>query len=173
MMYEILFDEEFLGGLALRCSPNRAYRLPAMCLLNLSHGKRSQKDKEVRKSGGKTHIHSGTSYASAAVGRAQSSESYSYGYDYQGQPQYGHRTKGASVGYDQVDSRGSPYRSSSSQDGKGREQKDKARSSGSEGGPVGRGRGWRRGLSPYQGSPKRYFLFSTVGNSTYMHTLGV
>ena len=38
--YEILFDEEFLGGLTLRCSPNRAYRLPPSCLINISHGLR-------------------------------------------------------------------------------------------------------------------------------------
>ena len=39
-LYEIVFDEEFLGGLSLRCSSNRAYRLPPSCLLNLSYGKR-------------------------------------------------------------------------------------------------------------------------------------
>ena len=38
--YEILFDEEFLGGLTVRCSPNRAYCLPPLCLLNLTFGAR-------------------------------------------------------------------------------------------------------------------------------------
>lgn len=40
-LYEVVFDEEFLGGMLLRCSGNRAYKLPASCLLNLSYGKRS------------------------------------------------------------------------------------------------------------------------------------
>ena len=40
-LYEVVFDEEFLGGMSLRCSGNRAYKLPASCLLNLSYGKRS------------------------------------------------------------------------------------------------------------------------------------
>ena len=39
-LYEIIFDEEFLGGMSLRCEGNRGYRLPASCLLNLSYGKR-------------------------------------------------------------------------------------------------------------------------------------
>ena len=46
LTYEILFDKEFLGGLALRCSGNRAYRLPPSCLLNISHGKRLEKDNQ-------------------------------------------------------------------------------------------------------------------------------
>ena len=37
---EIVFDEEFLGGISLRCSPNRAYHLPSSCLINLTYGKR-------------------------------------------------------------------------------------------------------------------------------------
>ncbi len=48
-IYEILFDEEFLGGLTLRSSPNRAYRLPASCLLNLSFGKRLYDSEQVQK----------------------------------------------------------------------------------------------------------------------------
>ena len=46
--YDVLFDEEFLGGLTLRCSPNRAYRMPPYALVNLSHGQR----KETNRSGG-------------------------------------------------------------------------------------------------------------------------
>ena len=49
LLYEILFDEEFLGGLALRCSQNRAYRLPPSCLLNISHGKRLEEEKKAQK----------------------------------------------------------------------------------------------------------------------------
>ena len=42
------FDEEFLGGLAVRCSPNRGYRMPPYAMVNLSHGER----KEQNRSGG-------------------------------------------------------------------------------------------------------------------------
>lgn len=45
-LYEIAFDEEFLGGVSLRCSSNRAYRLPPSCLLNISYGQRLEKEKE-------------------------------------------------------------------------------------------------------------------------------
>ncbi|XP_067851147.1 5'-3' exoribonuclease 1 isoform X3 [Heptranchias perlo] len=38
--YEVLFDEEFPGGLIIRCSPGRGYRLPKCALINLSHGSR-------------------------------------------------------------------------------------------------------------------------------------
>ena len=46
-VYEVLFDEEFLGGLTLRCSPSRAYCLPPSCLLNLSHGVRLKAEKNA------------------------------------------------------------------------------------------------------------------------------
>lgn len=39
-LYEVVFDEEFLGGLALRCSGNKAYRLPPNCLINITYGQR-------------------------------------------------------------------------------------------------------------------------------------
>ncbi|XP_015268972.1 PREDICTED: 5'-3' exoribonuclease 1 [Gekko japonicus] len=42
VLYEVLFDEEFHGGLTLRCSPARGYRMPASALINLSHGHRSE-----------------------------------------------------------------------------------------------------------------------------------
>ena len=35
-LYDVLFDEPFAGGLALRCSPGRGYRLPGSALINLS-----------------------------------------------------------------------------------------------------------------------------------------
>lgn len=28
MMYDVVFDQEFAGGLQLNCSPNRGYRMP-------------------------------------------------------------------------------------------------------------------------------------------------
>ncbi|XP_029470943.1 5'-3' exoribonuclease 1 isoform X2 [Rhinatrema bivittatum] len=42
VLYEVLFDEEFCGGLTIRCSQFRGYRLPASALINLSHGNRSE-----------------------------------------------------------------------------------------------------------------------------------
>uniref|UniRef100_A0A8C5NGQ1 5'-3' exoribonuclease 1 n=1 Tax=Gouania willdenowi TaxID=441366 RepID=A0A8C5NGQ1_GOUWI len=38
ILYEVLFDEEFAGGLNIRCSSPRCYRLPPFALINLSHG---------------------------------------------------------------------------------------------------------------------------------------
>ncbi|XP_051556406.1 5'-3' exoribonuclease 1-like isoform X2 [Myxocyprinus asiaticus] len=43
VLYEVLFDEEFAGGLTIRCSPGRGYRLPPSALINLSHGSRKEK----------------------------------------------------------------------------------------------------------------------------------
>nr|XP_055058479.1 5'-3' exoribonuclease 1 isoform X1 [Misgurnus anguillicaudatus] len=42
VLYEVLFDEEFAGGLTIRCSPGRGYRLPPSALINLSHGSRKE-----------------------------------------------------------------------------------------------------------------------------------
>ncbi|XP_071070656.1 5'-3' exoribonuclease 1 isoform X3 [Dasypus novemcinctus] len=42
ILFEVLFDEEFPGGLTVRCSPGRGYRLPTSALVNLSHGSRSE-----------------------------------------------------------------------------------------------------------------------------------
>lgn len=41
VLYEVLFDEEFPGGLTIRCAAGgRGYRLPPSALVNLSHGGR-------------------------------------------------------------------------------------------------------------------------------------
>uniref|UniRef100_A0A3B5LE74 5'-3' exoribonuclease 1 n=1 Tax=Xiphophorus couchianus TaxID=32473 RepID=A0A3B5LE74_9TELE len=40
VLYEVLFDEEFAGGLNIRCVSPRGYRLPPCALINLSHGTR-------------------------------------------------------------------------------------------------------------------------------------
>uniref|UniRef100_A0AAX7SZG7 5'-3' exoribonuclease 1 n=1 Tax=Astatotilapia calliptera TaxID=8154 RepID=A0AAX7SZG7_ASTCA len=40
VLYEVLFDEEFAGGLNIRCTSSRCYRLPPCALINLSHGAR-------------------------------------------------------------------------------------------------------------------------------------
>ncbi|XP_045143411.1 5'-3' exoribonuclease 1 isoform X1 [Echinops telfairi] len=42
ILFEVLFDEEFPGGLTIRCLPGRGYRLPTSALVNLSHGSRSE-----------------------------------------------------------------------------------------------------------------------------------
>ncbi|XP_066203445.1 5'-3' exoribonuclease 1 [Saccopteryx leptura] len=42
VLFEVLFDEEFPGGLTIRCSAGRGYRLPTSALVNLSHGSRSE-----------------------------------------------------------------------------------------------------------------------------------
>lgn len=42
ILYEVIFDEEFAGGLTIRCSPGRGYRLPPSALINLSHGSRKE-----------------------------------------------------------------------------------------------------------------------------------
>lgn len=39
-MVEVLFDREFQGGLCIRSSPGRAYRVPRSALINISHGQR-------------------------------------------------------------------------------------------------------------------------------------
>ncbi|XP_041751863.2 5'-3' exoribonuclease 1 isoform X3 [Coregonus clupeaformis] len=40
VLYEVVFDEEFAGGLNIRCASGRGYRLPPCALINLSHGGR-------------------------------------------------------------------------------------------------------------------------------------
>ncbi|XP_054270080.1 5'-3' exoribonuclease 1 isoform X2 [Macrosteles quadrilineatus] len=37
-MYDIVFDKPFTGGLKLRCSPHRGYRLPAQAFINCTYG---------------------------------------------------------------------------------------------------------------------------------------
>lgn len=38
IIYEIVFDKEFFGGLTLSCSPGKGYRLPGHYLINITHG---------------------------------------------------------------------------------------------------------------------------------------
>ncbi|KAM5165613.1 LOW QUALITY PROTEIN: 5'-3' exoribonuclease 1 [Mantella aurantiaca] len=40
VLLEVLFDEEFPGGLTIRCSQSKGYRMPTSALINLSHGVR-------------------------------------------------------------------------------------------------------------------------------------
>lgn len=49
VVYEVLFDAEFSGGLPIRGikdSPARIYHLPSWALINLSHGRRQQAERE-------------------------------------------------------------------------------------------------------------------------------
>ncbi|KAI5135940.1 5'-3' Exoribonuclease 1 [Manis pentadactyla] len=46
VLFEVLFDEEFPGGLTIRCSPGRGYRLPTSALVNLSYGSRSETENQ-------------------------------------------------------------------------------------------------------------------------------
>ncbi|XP_068136887.1 5'-3' exoribonuclease 1 isoform X2 [Hyperolius riggenbachi] len=38
VLLEVLFDEEFPGGLTIRCTQSRGYRLPTSALISLTHG---------------------------------------------------------------------------------------------------------------------------------------
>ncbi|CAN7987458.1 unnamed protein product, partial [Ixodes pacificus] len=44
---EVVFDQGFVGGLTLRCSPNRGYKLSTLSLVNLSHGVRTQRGQQL------------------------------------------------------------------------------------------------------------------------------
>ncbi|XP_021342502.1 5'-3' exoribonuclease 1-like [Mizuhopecten yessoensis] len=44
-IYDIVFDEEFPGGITLRCSPGKGYRMPKAAMINLSHGVRKNEKK--------------------------------------------------------------------------------------------------------------------------------
>lgn len=47
VMYDVVFDETFAGGLQLNCSPGRGYRCPKPALINISHGMRVVQQKTV------------------------------------------------------------------------------------------------------------------------------
>lgn len=38
-LYDILFDKEFTGGMKIRSSPHRGYRLPGQAIININHMK--------------------------------------------------------------------------------------------------------------------------------------
>ncbi|CAH1774576.1 unnamed protein product [Owenia fusiformis] len=42
IIYEVVFDAPFMGGLTIRCSASKAYRMPGTSLINLSHGVRKE-----------------------------------------------------------------------------------------------------------------------------------
>ena len=41
-LYDVIFDAPFNGGLTLRCSPGRGYRLPGSALINISYKEKTQ-----------------------------------------------------------------------------------------------------------------------------------
>lgn len=47
IMYDVVFDQEFAGGLQMNCSPGRGYRVPKPALINISHGMRLVQQKTV------------------------------------------------------------------------------------------------------------------------------
>ncbi|XP_037279840.2 5'-3' exoribonuclease pacman isoform X2 [Rhipicephalus microplus] len=46
-MCEVVFDEPFAGGLPLRCSEHRGYRISILFLVNLSYGSRIQRSQQL------------------------------------------------------------------------------------------------------------------------------
>ena len=42
VLYEVVFDQEFPGGVEIRCSGKRGYKIPASAFLNFSHGIREE-----------------------------------------------------------------------------------------------------------------------------------
>lgn len=48
-LYDVLFDHEFPGGLALNCSANRGYRMPRPALINISYGQRVYEQRKTGK----------------------------------------------------------------------------------------------------------------------------
>jgi hypothetical protein len=49
LMYDVVFDKPFPGGLLLNCSANRGYRLSQPAILNISHGQRVEQVKTSSK----------------------------------------------------------------------------------------------------------------------------
>ncbi|ESO88894.1 hypothetical protein LOTGIDRAFT_165314, partial [Lottia gigantea] len=43
VLYDVVFDEEFVGGIEVRCSKNRGYRVPCFTMINLTYGEMKEK----------------------------------------------------------------------------------------------------------------------------------
>jgi len=50
-LYDVLFDDVFTGGLSLRCSPGRGYRLPGSALINLTFKEGGSKWEQTKQGG--------------------------------------------------------------------------------------------------------------------------
>lgn len=49
-LYEVIFDEDFQGGISIRNSSKSGYKMPPSSLLNLSHGRRIYEEKSANQS---------------------------------------------------------------------------------------------------------------------------
>lgn len=56
IMHDVMFDEAFPGGLSLLCLEKRSYSLPAAALVNLSHGERQQRRRQLQPLGKPTAV---------------------------------------------------------------------------------------------------------------------
>ena len=92
-LYEVLFDDDFLGGLTLRSSSNRVYRLPPSCLINLSFGMRLKGKGTLKQ---QTSFHQQRGYSDGGQNfEPQGGSSYSGAVmSGSGYPQLGHRGHG-------------------------------------------------------------------------------
>lgn len=48
-MYDIVFDKEFVGGVKLRCSEQRGYRMTCQGFINLTYGMKHDRTKSQSK----------------------------------------------------------------------------------------------------------------------------
>ncbi|XP_053379748.1 5'-3' exoribonuclease 1-like isoform X2 [Mercenaria mercenaria] len=106
-MYEVIFDEDFQGGIDIRNSSKRGYRMPPSGLLNLSHGDRkngakpaNQTQTAARNQTFQGHQHRNVtndfSYANASATRQPGPNQFNQGY--QGQQGY-HRNQAGYQSY--------------------------------------------------------------------------
>ncbi|KAJ7394677.1 5'-3' exoribonuclease 1 [Desmophyllum pertusum] len=68
VLYEVVFDEPFLGGLPLRCSSNKVYLMTAASLINVSYGDRCEAKKVEEKSAGRGQQPGGSAAFSPSLG---------------------------------------------------------------------------------------------------------
>ncbi|KAJ8320860.1 hypothetical protein KUTeg_002447 [Tegillarca granosa] len=84
-MYDVVFDEEFTGGISLRCSPNKGYRVSKSAIINITYGERKHGAKPEQPSisneqyslrpGGRSNFNSNqnqSNYSDAGSGRSYS-----------------------------------------------------------------------------------------------------
>lgn len=49
IMYDIVFDKQFVGGVTLRCSEHRGYRMTCQSFINLTYGMKHDRTKSQTK----------------------------------------------------------------------------------------------------------------------------
>ncbi|KAH9508699.1 5'-3' exoribonuclease 1 [Bulinus truncatus] len=70
-LYDVVFDEPFSGGITLRCSPNKGYRVPGSAMLNLTYGefrKNVDRREPSTRIGGRLQLYSSSDRASSGSG---------------------------------------------------------------------------------------------------------